>query len=45
MNPFCAPTAPFPLIFLSKLLIAFEIDLLTNTGKLSLLKGIASYVF
>ena len=31
-------TAPFPLIFLSNLFIAFEFNLLANTGKLSLPK-------
>ena len=40
-NPFPALTAPFPLIFLSNLFIAFKVKLLTNPGKLSLAKGIA----
>ena len=44
VNPFPALTAPFPLIFLSNLFIAFEIKLLTNPGKLSLAKGIAMFV-
>ena len=37
-------TAPFPLIFLSNLFIAFESKLLTNAGKLSLAKGLAMFV-
>ena len=41
---FHALTAPFPLIFLSDLLTAFEVKLLTNSGKLSLTKGIAIFV-
>ena len=41
VNPFPVLTAPFPLIFLSSLIIAFEVKLLTNPGKLSLAKGIA----
>ena len=44
VNPFPAPTALFPLIFLSNLFIAFEVKLLTNPGKLSLAKGIAIFV-
>ena len=40
VNPFPALTAPFPLIILSNLFIAFEVRLLTNPGKLSLAKGI-----
>ena len=44
VNPFPALTAPFPLIFLSNLLVAFEVKLLTNPGKLSLAKGIAIFV-
>ena len=40
VNPFPARTAPFPLIFLSKLFITFEVKLLTNPGKLSLAKRI-----
>ena len=35
---------PFPLIFLSNLVIALEVKLLTNPGKLSLAKGIAIFV-
>ena len=44
LNPFPALRAPFPLIFLSNLTIAFEVQLLTNPGKLSLAKGIAIIV-
>ena len=44
VNPFPALTAPFSLIFLSKLFIALEIKLLTNPGELSLAKGIAIFV-
>ena len=44
VNPFSALTAPFPLIFLSSLFIAFEVKLLTNPRKLSLAKGIAMFV-
>ena len=44
VNAFPLPTAPFPLIFLSNLFIAFEAKLLTNSGKLSLAKGIATFV-
>ena len=43
VNPFPALTAPFPLIFLSNLFIAFEAKLLTNPGKLSLAKRIATF--
>ena len=38
VNPFPALTAPFSLIFLSNLFIAFEAKLLTNLGKLSVAK-------
>ena len=41
VNLFPTLRAPFPLIFLSNLFIAFEVTLLTNPGKLSLAKGIA----
>ena len=41
VNPFPALTAPFPLIFLTNLSIAFEVKLLTNPRKLSLTEGIA----
>ena len=44
VNPIPALTAPFPLIFLSNLLIAFQVKLLTNQGKLSLAKGIAIFI-
>ena len=44
VNPFLALTAPFPLIFLPNLFIAFESQLLTNPSKLSLAKGIARCV-
>ena len=44
VNPFPALTAPFPLIFLSNLFIALEVQLLTNPGKLSLANGIATFV-
>ena len=41
VNPFPAQTAPFSLIFLSNLFIAFEVKLVTNPGKLFLTKEIA----
>ena len=44
VNPFPTLTAPFPLIFLSNLLIAFEVKLLTYPDKLSLAKGISIFV-
>ena len=44
VNPFPALTAPFPLMFLSILFIAFEAKLLTNTNKLSLAKEIVRSV-
>ena len=44
VNIFLALTATFPLIFLSNLFIAFEAKLLTNPGKLSLAKGIATFL-
>ena len=44
VNHFPTPTAPFPLIFLSNSFITFEVKLLTNPGKLSLAKGIATFV-
>ena len=43
-NSFPALTAPFPLIFVPNLLIAFEVKLHTNRGTLSLSKGIARSV-
>ena len=42
--PSCFSTAPFSLTFLSNLIIAFEVKLLANPGKLSLAKGIAILV-
>ena len=44
VNLFPALTAPFPLIFLSNLFIAFEVKLLTNLDKLSLAKEIATFI-
>ena len=44
VNPFPALTAPFLIIFLADLFIAFEVKLLTNPGKLSLTKGTAMSV-
>ena len=44
VNPVTALTALFPLIFLSNLFITFEVKLLTNPGKLSLSKGVATFV-
>ena len=44
VNLFLALTDPFPLIFLSNLFIIFEVQLFTNSGKLSLAKGIAIFV-
>ena len=43
VNPFPAPTASSPSIFLSNLFIAFEVKLLTNPGKLPLAKVIAIF--
>ena len=40
VDPFSALKAPFPLIFLSNLFIAFKAKLFTISGKLSLAKGI-----
>ena len=42
-NPFPALTTSFPLIYLSNLFIALEVELFTNPGKLSLPKGIAIF--
>ena len=42
-NAFPALTAPFTLIFLPNLFIAFEVKLLTNPCKYSLAKGIAMF--
>ena len=44
VSPLLTLTAPFPLIFLSNLFIAFEVKLLTNLCKLSLAKVIATLV-
>ena len=44
VNPFPALIDPFPPISLSNLFIAFGAKLLTNLGKLSLAKGIVTFV-
>ena len=44
VNPFPNLTAPFLLIFISNLVMAFETKLFTNQGKLFLTKGIARSV-
>ena len=44
VNLFPALIAAFLLIFLSNLFIAFEAKLLTSPGKVSLPKGIATFV-
>ena len=44
VNPFLALTAPFPLIFLLNLFIAFEVKALTNPDKLSPAKRITIFV-
>ena len=44
VNLFPALTAPFPVIFLWNLFIPFEVKLLTNPDKLSLAKGVATFV-
>ena len=44
VNPFLARTAPFPPMYFSNLFIAFNIILLTNSGKLSPAKAIATSV-
>ena len=44
VNPFLALTAPFPLIFLLNLFIAFEVKVLTNPDKLSPAKRITIFV-
>ena len=43
VNLFPALTAPFPLVFLLDLLIAFENKLLSNPDKLSLAEGITTF--
>ena len=42
VNPFSVMTAYFPLILLSNLFFVLEVKLLTNPGKLSLAKKIAT---
>ena len=44
LNPFPALTAPFPIIFLSIFLIAFEVKLLTSPGNLFLANRIVSFL-
>ena len=44
VNHFPALTALFPLLIFGNLFIAFEAKLLTNPGKLSLVKGITIFV-
>ena len=44
INPFPALAAHFPLNLLSNLFISFEVKLLTNPCKLSLVKGIKMFV-
>ena len=44
VNLFPPLTAPFPVIFLWNLFIPFEVKLLTNPDKLSLAKGVATFV-
>ena len=44
VNSFPSLTVPFRLTFLSNLLIAFKVTLLTNPDNLSLAKGIATFV-
>ena len=44
VNPLPVLKAPFPLIFLSNWFTAFEVKLLTNPGKVSLAKGIATFI-
>ena len=44
VNPFLALTAPFPLIFLLNLFIAFEVKALTNPDKLSSTKRITIFI-
>ena len=43
VNPFPALRAPFLLMFMLNLFIAFKFKLLTNPGKLSLAKEIATF--
>ena len=44
VDRFPALTAPFPLVFHSALFLAFEVKLLNNPDKLTLTKGIATFV-
>ena len=44
VNPFPALTAPFVFILLSDLFMALEVKLRINPGKLSLAKGIGTFV-
>ena len=44
VNVFSALTAPVPLIVISSLFIAFQVKLLTNPGKLFLVKLIVTFV-
>ena len=44
VSPFSTGTAPFPPIFLSNSFIAFEAKLVTNPVKLSLAKGMVTFV-
>ena len=44
VNPLLALTAPFPIIFLSNLFIAFDGKLLTNPSKLSLAPGVKKHL-
>ena len=42
VNPF--HVVPFPLIFLSNIIVAFGVIFLPNPGKLTLVMGIATFV-
>ena len=44
VNPFPAPTASCPLIFLSNLSITDEVALVAYCGKIFLIKGTANFV-
>ena len=44
VNPFPAQIATFPFIFLSNLYYALKVELLANSGKLSIIKGIVIFV-
>ena len=43
VNLSAALTAPFPLLFIPNLLIAFKVKLLTDPGKFSLAAGTATF--